>query len=559
MFSRQRPIDLAKSQEMRSALSQVNVIIINKASKQKGTGGLHEDGCISVSSDLHQKESGIVVESTGSCMKTGNCKYFGSPTGCIRRGPCFYKHMEEDIRNSKFRMRLENFDMDDCKQKIFDDRSVFAAVDSHYVTIWGEQVEIQSFLSNHSISQENHRIQPQKQDDQEEQSPFQPQSASIDDKSTCHNRPEQMSWADRLVKGPPSCNKEPESQVFSTSLDHKMPAWYITLKKWLPEFLRKVSNNAREGEFYALSSLKADFRSTFGLELDHASLGYCKLSDFMKSLPGLCHIRVVPVGGIGAANHMVLMPIISRPPPLVIPSRDDHALSAVVLSPLDAPSREDHSPSSLPPFQDQGDSDSDDHKLSLQDLLPPSCEDIGLIQSDSEDNCCNKVSQKNESLGNNMTAVNLRFLQFLKPDTIFHGRTWLWNGGFKDLNEPYRPRHLVLEALAQKRKEVFFLRTFDFYDDYKASVERRSCFACDKSMMLWANYPCQHLLWCGDCKFIAMRVAAVGTCSHKCVVCDSVVEHINLLPWTKTDQQIIFDEIHRETSFPPIDATHLRR
>lgn len=71
---------------------------------------------------------------------------------------------------------------------------------------------------------------------------------------------------------------------------------------------------------------------------------------------------------------------------------------------------------------------------------------------------------------------------------------------------------------------------------------------------MWANYPCQHLLWCGNCKHVAMRIAAVGTSTHKCVICDEVVEKIDLIPWIRRQHQN-----YEDIEFPPIHAASLRR
>jgi hypothetical protein len=89
-----------------------------------------------------------------------------------------------------------------------------------------------------------------------------------------------------------------------------LPSWFFIFRKWLPGFLRDETE--RLGERYPLSSLKGDFRATCRMELDHASIGYPKLSDFICSLPGICRMCVVPVGS-GPATHMVLLPPFSRP------------------------------------------------------------------------------------------------------------------------------------------------------------------------------------------------------------------------------------------------------
>ncbi|PAN21492.1 hypothetical protein PAHAL_3G470800 [Panicum hallii] len=90
-----------------------------------------------------------------------------------------------------------------------------------------------------------------------------------------------------------------------------LPSWFFIFRKWLPGFLEDASERLG-GERYPLSSLKGDFRATCRMELDHTALGYPKLSDFMRSLPGICRMCVVPVG-CGPATHMVLLPPLSRP------------------------------------------------------------------------------------------------------------------------------------------------------------------------------------------------------------------------------------------------------
>ncbi|KAK3136830.1 hypothetical protein QOZ80_5BG0443110 [Eleusine coracana subsp. coracana] len=102
-----------------------------------------------------------------------------------------------------------------------------------------------------------------------------------------------------------------------------LPSWFFIFRKWLPGFLSDETE--RLGERYPLSSLKGDFRATCRMELDHSALGYPKLSDFMRSLPGICRMCVVPVGS-GPATHMVLLPPFSRPKyvPLLEPVSFDH-------------------------------------------------------------------------------------------------------------------------------------------------------------------------------------------------------------------------------------------
>ncbi|XP_044948326.1 uncharacterized protein LOC123397871 isoform X1 [Hordeum vulgare subsp. vulgare] len=102
-----------------------------------------------------------------------------------------------------------------------------------------------------------------------------------------------------------------------------LPSWFFIFRRWLPGFLMEATE--RYGEKYPLCSVKTDFRTCCRMELDHSALGYPKLSDFMRSLPGLCRMRVVPVGN-GPATHMVLLPPLSRPKyvPLLEPYSFDH-------------------------------------------------------------------------------------------------------------------------------------------------------------------------------------------------------------------------------------------
>lgn len=83
------------------------------------------------------------------------------------------------------------------------------------------------------------------------------------------------------------------------------PPWLAVFKKWLPAFLSSVSRRQQGAEKYPLSSVKADFRATCGMELDHIALGFPKLSDFLRTMPELCRMKIVPVGR-GPATHVVL-------------------------------------------------------------------------------------------------------------------------------------------------------------------------------------------------------------------------------------------------------------
>ncbi|KAL9275443.1 Heterogeneous nuclear ribonucleoprotein 27C-like protein [Drosera capensis] len=584
---RQRPIDMAISQDMRAALSRVDMIVTDNNKQDSYNACKENDESILKAHEMLLKE-GIIGERGGTSPKHNVCKYYKSPTGCVRGERCFYAHGGEDNANSKLRTHLGDDTVEAYKRKIFvgglptsvdsdslrlffqekygpvedtvvikgeteglihsrgfgfvtfkDEKFVSVALDDHYVNMRGKQVEIRNFLYRKCpfITEKNDI--PTQAEVHQETCLLQPQPPSATDLGT--NLLENMSWADRVVKGQlGQSNNEDRFQYLKTSSN--CPKWFDILKKWLPGFLKTFKKNAKKGEYYSLSSLKADFKSIYGLELDHASLGYSKLSDFLKSVPKLCRIKIIHTGG-PSPNHLVLEPSIGG----------QLRVDLLSVPPVVIPSRKSPTPSLVASVESHEDSEADDRK-SLQDLLPPSCENIGLISGDSADSNSSKDRRKTKEPVN----LNQSFLQFLKPDHTFLGRTWMPGGGFKNLDEPFRQRNLVLEALAGKRKEVFFLRGVQFYNDYKASVKQGSCFACgNKTVPLWTNYPCQHVLWCSDCKHIVRRVAMVGSSGHRCVVCDQEVEKIDLLPGTGTEDHSKCSRMQVDMEFPPLDTLHL--
>ena len=87
--------------------------------------------------------------------------------------------------------------------------------------------------------------------------------------------------------------------------------------------------------------------------------------------------------------------------------------------------------------------------------------------------------------------------------------------------------------------------------DYAGSINRGTCFGCGDNRLVWANYPCRHLLLCIDCKFKVVRIAEVGSPNHKCVVCDQIVEKIDLIRWS----ELQFHNYH-DMEFPPVQAAY---
>lgn len=92
--------------------------------------------------------------------------------------------------------------------------------------------------------------------------------------------------------------------------------------------------------------------------------------------------------------------------------------------------------------------------------------------------------------------------------------------------------------------------------DYRASIKQGKCFACNQQEMLWANFPCRHLLWCSECKWQA--IWAAGDFEHKCVVCHVDVQKIDLLRWHEFCQPATNDVLSAH-EFPPLDPTRIRR
>ncbi|CAH8357682.1 unnamed protein product [Eruca vesicaria subsp. sativa] len=241
-----------------------------------------------------------------------------------------------------------------------------------------------------------------------------------------------------------------------------VPPWLKKFVNWLPRHLRDVSERYREINGYPLSSLKADFSAAFGMGLNHASLGFPKLIDFIKYFPKLCKVKSVHVGNSALATHWVMLPSKStssqlkgRPPePLIIKTNDSFFLNKP--------------------------------KASTAPAL--------------------KSTQQAQAIALSPNKP--------KPEPPL------------DTSHSYHHhqlKHPVLEALARARNStsIFFLREFDFCPSYEMCLRKGMCFWCNKSMLLWANFPCRHKLWCSSCK---QKIAQSTGDHHRCVICDAKVE-----------------------------------
>ncbi|KAJ6364960.1 hypothetical protein OIU76_029858 [Salix suchowensis] len=561
---KQRPVDLAESQDMRFMLRNTDVnLAVNRPLQPKYKAWLQGDDemqgtCKEVS---NLTDEGNPADRTCSITSKVICKYFRSPRGCVRGTMCFYAHSEEEpqqVKQGRYMMHSPDaghpgrrifvgglpacVDSDSLRENLEerfgsvddavvlgvqtadkmqsrgfgfvtfkDKKSVSAAVEARHVTIMGKQIEIktatpklqQAEFQESTQQRETNEIfdekLPQAQTPKERTEREIPSEKAKTDvlerqaspgektekvilgcNSTEGKRCEpRRTWADTLIHGQPkACSGESQAQ------ERCMPRWFRTFRRWLPSFLQQVS---KRGGQYALSSVKADFRAAFGLELDHASLGFSKLSDFIKSVPQLCHTTYH-----SPANHMILLPS------LLIPCQQQPTEDAT----MDSPS--------------SGHGSSDGPHCS-QEPLPEATENDEASDGSTRVSC---------------GQVSSRFLQFLIPDPIFHARPWVKSDsgkGFREMEPGPQGggRHLVLEALARKKSSIYFLREFDFCDKYKASIAQGRCLGCNERRVLWANFPCLHVVWCADCRLQAMMVAA-RVAEHKCVVCDIKVQRVDL-------------------------------
>ncbi|PQQ10078.1 uncharacterized protein Pyn_38626 [Prunus yedoensis var. nudiflora] len=584
---RQRPIDLTTSQDMRFILlnpTSVNLSSNAFPNQHKSIACSQGDEAFSSTCEalLTMTDEDTTSErKIHSSTKVEICKYFVSPRGCVRGAKCFYAHgreehqkvKQESVRNhshdAKELKRIfvgglppsvgsdsvgkffeEQFGPVDDAIVIFsqienkiqsrgfgfvtfkEEKSVSAAVQAHYVSMLGKPVEIKSVVTR--LAAESEKLSPRQQGQEKNCRPQLLPQMSSDEMIMEANKPEQGSWLGKLLHGQPKTSPiKPRARKISSPEDKSMPIWLKAFKKWFPGFLQDLSKHPRTGK-YALSSLKGDFRAKFGLELDHAPLGFSKLSDFIKSFSNLCTIKVDPLGKNGSPNHMILQPKFRHHHQLC----QCHTLRMSCNSSVSTAIDDGGNSKCL---QDISTDDGGDSKC-LQDI---STDDVG----DSE--CLQDLSVDDGGDSKSKDAshcIHPRVLQFLKSDPLFHGKKEFdvssergqcigeLKGSTNNRRDPQR--HLVLEALARKRNKSFsyFLRDFDFYKDYKECILDGKCFGCNQKQMLWANFPCQHLLWCSSCKVQA--ILAAGDFEHKCVVCDLQVHKIITLP--------------RHDDFPPI-------
>ncbi|XP_058111119.1 uncharacterized protein LOC131254130 [Magnolia sinica] len=594
---RERPVDLAKSQDMRFILSSTNNGFWNRASQMEENAGwsliTDESNADMFRGYLEAKEKATSLERFCANEKTELCRYFESPSGCVRGAKCYFAHGEAELRRAKVlgppelkqgslpqataRNVRKARGPEDLVRKIFvgglppsvdsaylrqfferefgpvEDSTVIAsqsgehlqsrgfgfitfkhedsaaaAVQAHYVAILGKKVEIKGAVPKVVFPFDLSKPPPRQQQlaqEQQHQQPFDPREKQPAD----DGRIDSMSWVEKLIFGSThdQPNKNPTPATGPTGEASALPPWVATFRRWLPAFLVEVSKRLKEGECYPLSSLKGDFRATCGMELDHASLGHLKLSDFMRSFSGICKMRIVPVGR-GPATHVVLLPSLHNtlpqlqklPPPLLcdseVPLKPDRSYA-------------EHAPKTNNP--------------NILQLIDHDEVEFGMLASPSYSADCGGDCSGFGGKGSAELSMD-RFLSFLQTDRSFFTPWCTPSGRAEGREEDKQPRQ-QLSFADDKREDhpfSFFSRQWDYYENLRknklsehagkeGSINRQSqdrsssnCLLCKEKKALWVNMPCGHKVLCGSCK---SKHISSGTCMQ----CHTIVQCVLFAPW----------------------------
>ncbi|KAK8955983.1 Heterogeneous nuclear ribonucleoprotein 1 [Platanthera guangdongensis] len=299
---RQRPIDLALSEEMRSILR-------------------------------------TKIEPRELDEKTVICRYFHSPNGCGRGSKCYYSHGEQ---TQKLELKPRNKDPGSLKDDL--DRKIFVgglppSIDS---------VELKKLFEEEFGPVEDAIVIGTKGGSRVLSKGFGFLTFKQEDTQKLAVKTHFITISGKTVE---IKSVVPKYQGVSSNEQlvkiNELPPWLAAFKKWLPAYLKKACRRLGEGEWYPLSSLKGDFRATCEMELDHESLGFLKLSDFLRSLPGICRMHVIS-SGIGSPTHMVLQPFYSFPSNEInhckhTSSSSSHSPSSKLLSPTNSCSNSEFS------------------------------------------------------------------------------------------------------------------------------------------------------------------------------------------------------------------------
>ncbi|GLJ48020.1 hypothetical protein SUGI_1014120 [Cryptomeria japonica] len=368
---KQRPVDVAKTQDMREMLNSQSVFEFGKLEEylmapasleitsEKCFDNSAKPLLIKAGSGNQDREQHEDSSKLSLYTKTEICRYHESPSGCVRGDKCYFAHGEGELRRVKMFRSTSQRSPEDLNKKVFigglspsveseDLRDIFeskfgpvidavvigsqggehlhsrgfgfvtfkhqesvaTAVQAHYIPIFGKMVEIKGAVPKSMLElMKGTNIQEDEMHKNDREFDARKQSISSSSSS-----------ATSLDRDHLSGDVQERRDSAHTITPFLLPtpveslAWVEKFKRWLPVFLGEVSKRLKGGEWYPLSSLKGDFRATCGLELDHVSLGYIKLSDFIRSIPGLCRMKIVPVG-MGPATHMVILPSLSVPKP----------------------------------------------------------------------------------------------------------------------------------------------------------------------------------------------------------------------------------------------------
>uniref|UniRef100_J3NED0 RRM domain-containing protein n=1 Tax=Oryza brachyantha TaxID=4533 RepID=J3NED0_ORYBR len=340
---KQRPIDVATSQDMRFILTSANVAPWNRSSHPKKSS-IDKESCKEfLDDDFVDYDSDDINESCTGLKTSASHRDFRS-RGSAQGGKS--KSHSAPKQGSKLVPRPNHWPKHDYTRKIFvgglppsvgaeyltefftaefgpveeavvigirmgdrvqsrgfgfvkfkREEDVISAKETHHVYMLGKRVEVKDAVARGSLP------------------------AELQKTSFRHHNQEVPKVTHSLLDG--ELNEEHNTRNRRPLPEKCLPSWFFIFRKWLPGFLLDATE--RLGDRYPLSSLKGDFRAICRMELDHGTLGYPKLSDFMRSLPGICRMCVVPVGS-GPATHMVLLPPVTRPKyvPLLEPFSLDH-------------------------------------------------------------------------------------------------------------------------------------------------------------------------------------------------------------------------------------------
>ncbi|KQJ86193.1 uncharacterized protein LOC100836820 isoform X2 [Brachypodium distachyon] len=338
---KQRPVDVATSQDMRFILNSANVVPLNHSSLQKNHVTkkerrkelLDDDFDDYVNDDFDESYTERQASVGHRDFRSSNYSTQGTKSksqNAPKQSPKFSRHNDywekhdytrkifvgglppsvDNVYLGKFfaaefgpveeamviMLKIDNHIQSRCFGfvKFQREKDMLSAKEAQYVYVLGKRVEIKDAVAR----------------------PYSPEPRRA--------IPHHIHESPRVTHSVPE--SEPTEQHYGKRRplpEKSLPSWFFIFRKWLPGFL--VDATERHGGRYPLSSVKSDFRSSCRMELDHGTLGYPKLSDFMRSLPGICRMCVVPVG-TGPATHMVLLPPLSRPKyvPLLEPYSFDH-------------------------------------------------------------------------------------------------------------------------------------------------------------------------------------------------------------------------------------------